>query len=594
MRIRHIRRGAAAMLASALCIARAADAPSTMQLLEQADSVRLSSYPEFTAILTTVEARSAGLQPTERDYLHFLEGWKAAYDGHYPAAVKELEAVADETSDRTLRFRARVTVTSVFVVIGHYEQAYVHLEVLLKQLPQISDGAAREQALVLAGGLYNAVGQYDLALHYGRLLTQDNYRGLGVCKGPRIELEARFKSGSLRAGDPALQSAIDTCIRVGLVANATTIRTYAAQLYIAAGEPRQALALLSSTYPVALATRYPQLISGYEALMAQSYLAADDSAHAREFALKAVADAVRKQVTEPLVRGDRILYQLAKARGDYRAALEYHERYAAADRGYLNNVSERQLAYERVKHQGLARKLEIQALSRKNRLLELERRLSDKQVEATRLYGVILTLILLFIGLWAVRTKRSQLHFMNLSQLDGLTGISNRPHFIARAEAALAYARKSGQDVCLMLFDLDHFKSINDHFGHATGDFVLKRTAVVCKRHLRVSDIFGRLGGEEFGVLLPGCRLEAAGQQAEHLRQAINGIEAQHRGVAVASSASFGIASSAASGYDMTRLLAHADSALYRAKRAGRNCVMAYDSAESGEVKAIVPPPSQA
>ena len=234
---------------------------------------------------------------------------------------------------------------------------------------------------------------------------------------------------------------------------------------------------------------------------------------------------------------------------------------------------------------------QIQSLSRKNRLLELEHRLAAKRVEATRLYGVILTLILIFIALWAVLTKRSQLHFRSLSRIDGLTGISNRVHFLEQAEAALAYARKSQQDVCVVLFDLDHFKSINDRFGHASGDFVLKRTATLCAEYLRRSDTFGRFGGEEFSLLLPGCRIEEAREQAEQLRQAINGIQAEHRGATLTVSASFGISSSATSGYDLARLMAHADAALYRAKRAGRNCVMAYDPAESGEVRGIMPSP---
>jgi diguanylate cyclase (GGDEF)-like protein len=227
-------------------------------------------------------------------------------------------------------------------------------------------------------------------------------------------------------------------------------------------------------------------------------------------------------------------------------------------------------------------------------VLELEHRLAAKQVEATRLYVVILTLILVFIGLWAVWTKRSQIHFKNLSRFDGLTGISNRLHFIERAEAALNYASRSGQDVCVVLFDLDHFKSINDRCGHATGDFVLRRAAVLCKEYLRVSDIFGRFGGEEFSVLLPGCRLEAAREQAEQLRRTINTIQTEHRGTTIAAAASFGIACSGSSGYELARLLAHADSALYRAKRAGRNCVMAYDPADSGELTAILPPEESA
>ena len=580
----------AVMLAGALCLARAADAPTAAQLLAKADSLRLLSYPQFVAVLGTIESRSGELQPRERDYLSYLEGWKAAYDGNYPAAIAKLEAVAAKASDRTLQFRARVTATNIFVVASRYEEAYVQLAALLKVLPSISDPAAREQALVVAGELYNPVGQYDLALQYGRMLTQDNWRGLGVCKGPTIELEALFQSGRIKAGDPALQSAIDACMKLGLGANATAIRTYAAKLYIAAGQPREALALLDSSYPVALATRYPRLISEYEALMAECYLATGDSRHAGEFAQKAVAHSVKGQFTEPLVRADRILYQLAKAKGDYRAALEYQERYAAANLGYLNDVSVRQLAYEKVSHEGIARKLEIQALSHKNRLLELEHKLAGKQVEATRLYGVILTLVLVFIGLWGVWTKRSQLHFKNLSRFDGLTGISNRLHFIERAEAVLAYASRSGQDVCVLLFDLDHFKSINDRCGHATGDFVLKRTAAVCKEYLRVSDIFGRFGGEEFSVLLPGCRLEAAREQAEQLRRTINGIQTEHRGATITAAASFGVAYSGVSGYELARLLAHADAALYRAKRAGRNCVMAYDPADSAELKAITPP----
>src|SRR6185312_1154549 len=105
----------------------------------------------------------------------------------------------------------------------------------------------------------------------------------------------------------------------------------------------------------------------------------------------------------------RILYQYAKQRGDYPNALDYHEKYLTARIGYLNDVSARQLAYERVKHESLARKLEIEALSRKNRVLELEHKLAAKQMEATHLYGVILTLILALIGLWALLTKRSQL-----------------------------------------------------------------------------------------------------------------------------------------------------------------------------------------
>src|SRR5215475_5063418 len=187
--------------------------------------------------------------------------------------------------------------------------------------------------------------------------------------------------------------------------------------------------------------------------------------------------------------------------------------------------------------------------------------------------------MLVFIGLWAYRTKRSQLHFMSLSRLDGLTGISNRHHFISKAESALESARKSHKELCLILWDLDHFKSINDRYGHAMGDFVLQETVSRCRVHVQAVEAFGRFGGEEFSVLLPECGPEAARRRAEQLRLALGRISVDVDGEELKVSASFGIATTRTSGYELRQLLAHADAALYQAKAAGRNRVVLHATA---------------
>jgi len=179
---------------------------------------------------------------------------------------------------------------------------------------------------------------------------------------------------------------------------------------------------------------------------------------------------------------------------------------------------------------------------------------------------------------------------MKLSQRDGLTGIANRTHFIERAERVLGANTRSGDEVCVALFDLDHFKSINDRFGHAAGDFVLKQTAAVSQSLLRPQDLFGRVGGEEFGILLEKCELSVARQRCEQLRTAIASIPVGEVGIDTNVTASFGLASTRTSGYDFRLLLGHADAALYDAKSAGRNCCVTYDhqrirpSREPGEV----------
>ncbi len=254
---------------------------------------------------------------------------------------------------------------------------------------------------------------------------------------------------------------------------------------------------------------------------------------------------------------------------------------AAADKAYLDDVTARQLAYERVKSNTLSTKSQLEALNQENKLLQLQRELDGKAAETSRLYIALLMLVVVFIALWAYRTKRSQLHFMKLSQVDSLTGIANRPRFIQLAEAVLEAARKSQQQASVVLCDLDHFKAINDRFGHAAGDHVLRQAVVACQSHLRVSDIFGRVGGEEFGIVLPGCGLEDAKQRAERLRVALSAIEQQYDGERCTVSGSFGVTSTEQSGYELRQLLANADAALYRAKAAGRDRVMPYDDNDS-------------
>jgi len=211
-------------------------------------------------------------------------------------------------------------------------------------------------------------------------------------------------------------------------------------------------------------------------------------------------------------------------------------------------------------------------------VLQLQQALDKKAVETSRLYILLLITIVAFIALWAYRTKLSQLHFMKLSRIDGLTGIANRPHFIDEAERALENSRRLHQEVCVVLCDLDHFKTINDRYGHPTGDFVLKQAVAACRTHLRTTDLFGRFGGEEFCILLPGCSLADARQRCEQLRSAIAALPVQAGSMVPNVSASFGVASTGSSGYELRQLLAHADAALYRAKNAGRNCVVLYEA----------------
>jgi len=156
---------------------------------------------------------------------------------------------------------------------------------------------------------------------------------------------------------------------------------------------------------------------------------------------------------------------------------------------------------------------------------------------------------------------------------DPLTGLFNRRAFLEAAERLIARRAREAQPVSVLLFDLDHFKSINDRFGHAVGDDAIKLFALTASANTRASDVIGRLGGEEFAAILPSGATDAA-HVAERLRTAFEHAGVEISGQRIGATVSIGIAT-AVSPVAIDPLLARADNALYRAKANGRNRVEA-------------------
>lgn len=546
-------------------------------MLQRADSVKSVDPAEFIRLLKLLDGESQHLTLAQQEHLRYLQGWRHAYAGNYAAAIPLLESIVESSNNPTLQFRAGSTATNVRALAAQYKGAFLQLNKLLGKLPAVTDAEARLQGMSVAADLYILVGEYDLAVRYAEQVMKENANGRGICRGGQIRLDALCKSGQLRADTPDIRAGIDACSERGESLPAYAIRATQARLLLREKRLDDATTLLETYYGDVQRSRYPRGISEWESLLAQVYQQRGDTTAAQRLALRSIEHSVKDQFTQPQVGAYRILYEEAEKQGDLASALTYLKKSAAADKAYLDDVTARQLAYERVKQDTLSTQSQIEALNQENKLLQLQRELDNKAAEASRLYIVLLLLVVMFIALWAYRTKRSQLHFMKLSQIDGLTGIANRPRFIELAENVLQAALKSGQRVSVVLCDLDYFKSINDRYGHAAGDHVLRQTVLACQAHLRVSDIFGRVGGEEFGIVLPACGLEDAKQRAEQLRIAVNAIVPLYDGERCPVSASFGVTATEISGYELRQLLAHADWALYRAKAAGRDRVTPYD-----------------
>lgn len=181
-----------------------------------------------------------------------------------------------------------------------------------------------------------------------------------------------------------------------------------------------------------------------------------------------------------------------------------------------------------------------------------------------------------FVGIKQDITERKlmQEQLWEMATTDFLTNLINRRYFMVKLEEEFAcFQRFDGHDVAILMLDIDHFKRVNDTYGHAMGDALLKHFTYIIQRNLRKTDIAGRLGGEEFSIVLPDTSIDAAKIFAERLCLEVKNTPMQLDNTMIVVTVSIGIAAMEAADSNCDEVLIRADNALYRAKEAGRNRV---------------------
>jgi diguanylate cyclase (GGDEF)-like protein len=553
--------------------AAAAGSPAFEAMLRQAEQVRSSDAEQFSSLLGQLNASVAAASPRQREQLGYLKAYELAYTGRFDLGIEAAKALFEDATDVNIRFRAGSLIVNGYAATREFTEGLRYLEQTLLLADQIEDPELRHHGWSAAGVMYNQVGQHELGERFANLMLADGPSPRTRCFAGSMRLESLYHLGRLDDNDAAMASLVQECLAIGerVVANFTRVQM--ARVLADRGRSGDAIALLGAHLEEVERTRYPRLIGEVHSLLAELNLAQGYGTEAEHHALRSLDQRAGLIQALPLVAAHRVLYETALARGDTAAALEHHVRYMAADRAYLDGVKARELAFQMVRHESLQQDKTIELLNRENQVLTLERQVASKTAQATRLLILLLAVLLASIAFWAVRTKRTQRVLRNLAQTDALTGIDNRHHFTRRAEAVLDACRRSGGSAGLVMMDLDSFKSINDRFGHAAGDWALREVAKVCLPVCRPQDLLGRLGGEEFAFLLVDRDLGTSTSIARKCRELIAAIDSSPSGHDFRITASFGVAGTSASGYSLDALLAQADDALYRSKREGRDRV---------------------
>jgi diguanylate cyclase (GGDEF)-like protein len=177
--------------------------------------------------------------------------------------------------------------------------------------------------------------------------------------------------------------------------------------------------------------------------------------------------------------------------------------------------------------------------------------------------------------------EKAKVQLNYYATIDPLTNTFNRRHFLELSERKINRTQTANGHASFLLFDIDHFKKINDEHGHIIGDQVLQGIAQTCMRNLRPDDVLGRFGGEEFVILLPETKLEDARNIAERLRLLIADTSIETEIGPISTTISIGIAMKEKTApISIDQLLSRADRAMYRAKQAGRNRVIIWEERE--------------
>lgn len=546
---------------------------SAETLLSRANRFAGNDHDRFLSALHGLEQQKTHLTQRQQEYVEYWRAWEIQQKGDYSRSRRMLTDIIDHADDRLVVTRAKSQLILNYMINRQYVKAFTLANALIKNLNRISDPSLRNYVMVQAIEILNWQKQYDQALKFAKQLKAGATTARDQCKAVYIETDTLLQRGGvLTSSSPQFQKAIDKCLTAGMLSYANTVRLNWASLMDDEGHTQQALALLKRITPDIMKSGFQAHVTSLYVTQAQAYLIEGNYRLAIKWAQATLSSSAPHSFTWTRQAAYKVLYQAQEHAGQYQSALANYKHYVAQYKASMSNARAQALAYQIVKQEVLAKRLKLEELSKKNRILQLRQSLDSKSAETSRLYIALLLVVLASIGFWTWRIKHSQIRFRKMARHDDLTGIFNRPHFFNQAERALKRLQKDGEHACLMILDMDHFKRINDAHGHISGDIVLKHVARICREELRDSDVFGRLGGEEFGILMPGCTIAEGSDIGERVRRALAHAPVRiHDSETITVTSSIGLAGTETHGHALKPLLIAADMALYAAKRGGRN-----------------------
>ena len=538
------------------------------------DDLRLKDRQSFSQQINALlqDTENTSLTVEQSSHLQLLYAWDLLMHGDFNRAETVIGQI-DPLHDSDLSLRVAGLMVNVHILQYQYVDAFQRSEQLLAKLSTLTNPKFYIQIMGPVMMLYNNIERYDVVEQLVSGGLKSNPDGSVHCRLLTQRLQGLYKTASFDVYHNAFNETNTLCENTEeIIFQLLIIRNHLFYL-LEQQQYHTVLQLYHQHLPQVQDTRYPILSAGFNAAAAEALLHSDQLEQAVTLAAAAERILPTDRNDPAVLATYRVLYLLAKQQGDFQQLLQYADKLRQTEVAIAEEKASQQLAYQMASSEARLQARHIALLDKDNELLSLERNLYQQQAKNRNLMLYLLISLTLMLAVLAYRGIKGSRRFRRMAEYDQLTGISNRYHFNQQATLAISYCQKNQKPLAAILFDLDYFKSINDKFGHAAGDWALKQVVQTCRHFMRNSDIFGRIGGEEFAIVLPDCVLSKAEMLAEICREALETIDTEQYDHQITITASFGVSDVSQSGYNLTELLADADKALYQAKRNGRNQV---------------------
>ncbi len=519
--------------------------------------------------------------PAQYAEFGYLEARNLTLSGDLAGGLDKIAALLERELTAQQRIRIYRLGANIAIIARRFEEAFGYLRDGLQLLDGPHEDLENAGLYGLASYSYAQVGELARAREFGHLaLTEARKDGdpRDMCYAQQQLAFVNKLDARIETARDFYEAAISHCLEAGDELSAGISESGLGDLLRMAGKHEQAASLLESGLASLMETGFESGVSETSLYFARLEMIRDRPARVIELLTPALGELARGQTWDYLAEAHKMLGDIARDRQQYPRAMEHYEARMEAREKHLDMERARRIAYLEVEFDLKHTQQQLELLQEQARVSELETQ-NEKQRKRLRtivyvLAGVLFLVLLLLLA-HATRERR---RFQSLSHRDGLTALSNHTRFFELAERAFELTREKKVPFTLVLADIDHFKQVNDLHGHLAGDEVLRRVGARLRECFGKQGIIGRIGGEEFGIAVPGYRPDSIQDDLDRLRELLT--EARSGDDIVAVTMSFGTAVRRRDDKTLTQVRERADGALYHAKHAGRDRVVHADRGE--------------